>query len=300
MELKDALRKLLLSRGSQVLDDIRLANMLADFKAYEEQPAVRYLIKTCLSEGLMQDIINIYNEGETATAKLDALSNNLNKTFGFRRDIATFFTESLKGAFGWQYDLSPINIPEESNKLSLESNSDEDDDGHLKFMRLPINGKANSYMQKLVNKGLVLAQPYSNIEHNGVLTGPFAGFNNCTIVVGGSSVSDTAWRVIVVLPTSQSWYTLKGQYEDYKEKLTKKYGAPKSYEFFQDPYYEGDGDELTALFAKKCTWSSFFQIEEGFVVIEICDANCVRIIYEDKINSDLQEKEVNDIASDDL
>ena len=103
--------------------------------------------------------------------------------------------------------------------------------------------------------------------------------------------------------------TIRSEYEDYKQKLTKKYGSPESYEYFMDPYYEGDGYELTALSSEHCHYISFFKeqqvingtvIDIGTIVLKLSTDARVSLTYEDTINSEKGENEKNAIADDDL
>jgi hypothetical protein len=90
-----------------------------------------------------------------------------------------------------------------------------------------------------------------------------------------------------------TWSLLKSQYEEYKELYKKKYSdiECKSFEFFKDPYDEGDGYELQALSLDKCIYASFFDTPAGYIAVKLSSTACVSISYEDGINIELRDSE---------
>ena len=67
-----------------------------------------------------------------------------------------------------------------------------------------------------------------------------------------------------------------------------------------DPYYEGDGSELTALYSDHCTWMSIFKTAKGTISVSMTSESKVLITYQDKINQEIREQEASSIADDDL
>lgn len=163
---------------------------------------------------------------------------------------------------------------------------------HMKFKGIDIDGSFTSFISKLKATG-----GYKDLRLDGELVGvegSFAGYSNVTIMPVKTAKTSTVWKVAVFLDDSESWSTLKSQYRTLKENLSLKYGTPQSYEFFSDPYYEGDGYEIQALRKEKCTWVSFFEAEEGTVYVEITSTGykgCVHIVYEDKANTAIKNAE---------
>ena len=91
------------------------------------------------------------------------------------------------------------------------------------------------------------------------LTGSFAGFDNVTIAVLGTPQTNTAYKVAVFFEEKETFSSLETQYRSLLKSYSDKYGNPeKSYDFFIDPYYKGDGYELQALRNDKCRYISFF------------------------------------------
>lgn len=168
---------------------------------------------------------------------------------------------------------------------------------HMTFKGLPIDGKLDEFISALVNQGFTLVYEADN---GAVLEGDFAGKSNCSILVLPTKISKTIWKVAVQFPKNTSWYSLKGEYKTFKASYSNKYGKPKSYEFFSKPYYEGDSYEMQALKLEKCTYISFFELEQGTISIELSPKEYVQINYEDKLNSKIATKEKNHIVDEDI
>ena len=168
---------------------------------------------------------------------------------------------------------------------------------HMTFKGVPIDGKLNVFVSALEKQGYTLEYQTDN---GAILKGDFAGKSDCTILVIATKVSKTVWKVAVKFPEKVSWYSLKDEYKTFKESYTNKYGKPDSYEFFSDPYYEGDGYELQALRKEKCTYVSYFTSPQGNIALEMTDDPCVQVGYEDGINVEIFRREKNQVVSEDI
>ena len=166
---------------------------------------------------------------------------------------------------------------------------------HMTFQGIPIDGSAEEFSHKLVNKGFNLVK---TTEKYSYFSGTFAN-EECGLGINITPVSKNVWRVLIVLPSKSSWFTLKSQYKNFKISYTQKYGSPTSYEFFLDPYYEGDGYEMSALHLKKCVYMSLFSVDNGKILLSMSDDH-LTIIYEDAINSEKSENEKNNIRYKDI
>lgn len=303
MELKNALRQLILSKGSQVLDNINLPNMLADFKAYEDIPACRFLIKICLSEGMMSTIINIYNSGEESVNQLNLLRKDLENQYGFREDVVNYFIDSLSDAFGWHYTPSKDIVSENQNKrdTKISSRKSQNSGKHLTFKGIGIYGNPEDVILQLESQGYTLIQPYSYNDHTAVLLGSFAGVQNCTILVSCTPSTDVVYSIGVIFPENYTdWFSLKNQYQYYKDNLSKKYGEIQPFEYFQDPYYEGDGYELTAIMSRQGHFMSSAETPKGKISVMITSDCKICLFYQDKSGTELNEKEMNSISLEDI
>ena len=100
---------------------------------------------------------------------------------------------------------------------------------------------------------------------------------------------------------SITWSDILSDYSTYVDLFTKKYGFPSDrFEFFEEPYYKGDGYELQALRNGKCNYVSFFKTDKGTIMIEMSREERLRLTYEDKINAELQNKEKTSRNLDDI
>lgn len=158
------------------------------------------------------------------------------------------------------------------------------------FMGIPMRGNINSFAQQLVNqKGcrIVSNNPESNsISMRGTYTG-----KNCEIYVFGTPGTKQVWKVTVYLPEQNTWTSLKREYLNYKSEFDKKYTLTSSYDFFADPYNEGDGREVEAIKDDKCHYSSFYDAAGGNIMVKVSKYMQVQISYEDSTNSNLYDRE---------
>ena len=168
---------------------------------------------------------------------------------------------------------------------------------HMTFKGIPIDGPLSSFISQLETKGFTHELTDGNVA---MLKGDFAGKCDCTIGVLASKQSNTVFKIIVYFPKKTSWYSLKSEYKSFKESYTKKYGTPLTYEYFIDPYFDGDGYELQALSLKKCTYASFYKTDKGYISVQINDSKCVTVIYEDAINVQIKNHETEMSISEDI
>lgn len=170
------------------------------------------------------------------------------------------------------------------------------DSKHMTFKGIPISGKILDFVSKMQDAGFVTEHIVDNAA---IMSGIFVN-KQCKIYIILTPKSKEVWKVSVVLPKINNWGDLKNEYYHFKEQFSLKYGEPSnSYEFFLTPYYEGDGFELQALRNKKCTYSSYWNINEGSIVVDINNEN-VCLTYEDKIGVDLFTGEDQENIQDDI
>lgn len=305
MELFNALKKVVELQTEDILKDVKLINILSDFKAYDDMPSSKYLLKYMISEGLMANLLYEYQSQDDLNILLNSQILLLSNTYGYKESLADYVVRSLAYALGWTYEVPSISNMNESSNLTNTSPTPSspqiiDDGKHLLFKQFPITGDVNSFIQALSSSGYKLEEPYSYTYHAAALSGPFAGHNDCSVLVVGTPKTHLTYAVMVYLQEHHIWHTIKSEYEQIKSQLTKKYGNPESYEFFSDPYYEGDGSELTALFSDHCTWRSYFKTSNGTISVSMTNNYKVLILYQDKINYDIREKEASSIANEDL
>ena len=164
---------------------------------------------------------------------------------------------------------------------------------HLKFMGIPINGTLESFTQKLVAKGLKSIQAAEGV---GLLNGTFAGKNDCNIFVATVPNRNIVSKVVVCLPPRETWAWLESDYNQFKQMLTSKYGEPLQHSetFKAGAFTSSDYLKISALKEGKCDYHSSWGLNEGFIILEIFNADgspdcCVRLSYYDAINYKLAE-----------
>ncbi|MBO5917035.1 MAG: hypothetical protein J6Q25_09000 [Bacteroidales bacterium] len=171
---------------------------------------------------------------------------------------------------------------------------------HLTFKGIPIDGSLNSFVNKLESQGF---RKIGDATDNMIqMKGPFGG-EECFVVIYGTKTTHTAHTVIVIVEESNTWSTLKSTYYEYKASLAQKYEKTNSIERFKDPYYEGDGYEISALRLDKCFYASYFKSDKGnvYVAISYLEGEGVVILsYEDLLNSKKDEGEETALRSSDL
>lgn len=150
-----------------------------------------------------------------------------------------------------------------------------DDDGHLTFKGIPINGPVEKLRAKIIDAGFM--------PDDEALEGRFAGLRVKVYVVGNEDL-DLAHSVIVYSEQETSWFSLKNKFLSIRELYMKKYGQPvEAIQRFAEPYDEGDGDELEATDNTKCFYKSSFSVPGGEVSIFISKRSII-ILFVDAIN----------------
>lgn len=159
---------------------------------------------------------------------------------------------------------------------------------HLTFKDIPIDGKISNFVEKMKNVGFSLVEIKGNFA---TMNGQFAE-KNCEIIIVSSPETNTVWKVSAYFPKETTWSSMKSTYQSYKEQYQQKYGNPTdSFEFFSDPYFEGDGYELQAISNEKCSYFTYWESDLGIISLKISKFKQVCAQYEDKINVDLKNKE---------
>ena len=169
---------------------------------------------------------------------------------------------------------------------------------HLKFMGIPINGTLESFTQKLVAKGLKREHAW---EDNVLLKGTFAGKSGSGVCVMRIPSRNIVYKVVVCLPSKDTWEWLEDDYTEFKRMLTSKYGEPfqHSETFKAGSYTSSDALKMSSLRGGKCEYYVGWKLNEGVILLEIISiespSSClVRLSYYDAINSKLEETSKQD------
>ncbi len=96
---------------------------------------------------------------------------------------------------------------------------------HMTFKGIPIDGSVSDFSTQLEKKGYTFSH-FDEEQGYYYYDGIFAGYNNCEIALGFNQNTKQMFAVHVLFPKTSEWGTLKAQYDNLKQMLTKKYGAP--------------------------------------------------------------------------
>lgn len=163
------------------------------------------------------------------------------------------------------------------------------------FNGMIIGGTMAQMRFKLEAKGFKLDEIKSNIIW---MKGKMAN-KNVLVGVVGTPKTKTVWKVVAIFDSQESWSSLKSEYTDMKTIFIKKYGEPTDcFAFFKDPYYEGDGYELSAISKGNASFSCFWEnIEDGKmnVSVEIGKSQSVVLHYENIKLTQVKNKEQEEL-----
>ena len=164
---------------------------------------------------------------------------------------------------------------------------------HLRFEGIPIDGPIEPFVQKLKEKGF---KPMEKWEEMQCLKGTFAGKSNCQVFVLRNVKRDIVYRVVVCMPFRDNWEQIERDYQYLQRYYIKKLGAPDEFHSnFEVPReVERDEDKWRLLCADKCNYTSTWEVDGGKIYLEMShiedeDANCVRVLFYDKVNDVVSE-----------
>ena len=143
--------------------------------------------------------------------------------------------------------------------------------GHLEFLGVPIDGHIDVFINLLEQKWLSSSKKEDN---RAILSGSFAGFEDCKIYAYYSVITDQrAWRVDVEIPSSSisTWSSLEADYIYLKDGLTEKYGTPRQI-IRRQPFYDRHGNIAYVKVSKKDYEDfSLFDTENGKILLGIAN-----------------------------
>ncbi|MBO8440778.1 MAG: hypothetical protein IAC51_09045 [bacterium] len=141
---------------------------------------------------------------------------------------------------------------------------------HLKFKGVPIDGTLAEFVSNMKKVGFT---HIVTLDENALLTGDFAGFKECTIVVYSTpQPQEKVHTVAVIFPGHDDWPSLQRDYETLKSMLSEKYGGPAECveTFHRDSYTpRSNSDKLYELKMNECTWVSTYTLPEGDIYLSI-------------------------------
>lgn len=166
---------------------------------------------------------------------------------------------------------------------------------HLFFKGAPLTGSLQQFIARMQTCGFTLCD---NKDGTAILSGDFAGYQNCTVVVYTLQTQDVVNTIVVLFPQRENWSLLKDDYMILKKMLTKKYGKPakvtEKFEGYQSGM-EDDGDRFHNVTSDRCKYISEFDTPKGEIVLSIDHqdfSECyVMLRYYDRLNSEVIRKQ---------
>lgn len=161
------------------------------------------------------------------------------------------------------------------------------------FNGVLIDGDLATFISKMKAKNYSLRK---YIENGAIMDGK-VGYNDVEVFIFTTPKSKKVFRLSIYFPKKTTWSSLKGNYLDLLSTLTSKYGEPTNKgEIFKDPYYEGDGYEMSAVATEKVVYLAYWEyVSNLFLSIEISKYNQVNIVYDNANNVALRDKEIKSI-----
>ena len=170
---------------------------------------------------------------------------------------------------------------------------------HFDFMGIPIDGPISEVVEKLEQKGFTIDQ--TNKDGAVLMDGVFAN-KDCKILVLATPNSKIAWKV-GVFPDKvyTNWDSITFDFNSIKDLYNRKYGKPtREFKNFKYPYELGDGFEMTALKMDHCSYYILYELESGYISINMTSECTILIVYEDKQNSDIYKQETEESILEDI
>lgn len=115
MELHKALKHIVDTEGPEIIKDLRLVNILDDFKAYEDIPASKYTLRAIIADGYAQKLLDLGNWDNQAVT----LTNKFASITGFIPENVDLIFQSLAFGLGWFNDIIKKNPNPVSPNLPL-------------------------------------------------------------------------------------------------------------------------------------------------------------------------------------
>ena len=165
---------------------------------------------------------------------------------------------------------------------------------HLQFKGIPIDGNYKTFSQELVNKGLRIVESTDDYI---VLTGSFAGQMNTDILVYPDPSTKIVTSVVAMLKVEGKWGHIENLYNGKVDLYKEKYGLPtEQTEGFTDDVYS-DYSRVKALENGQCNYKTTWVVNGGEISILPCyvDRNYyILCAYRDSVNTEAYHQSIID------
>lgn len=160
MKLHEALRVILKKSGSSVLDDRRFLSFLADYRVYEDYPAMKQVMKALAECGYAREFsCRIRNKNDRDISLYEAyLKRALSEAFGFKQEFASYAADSI--AYALELTDS-VNEPADHGYDAVEPNASHVGGSATQDAERSVsqgNSSVPDYLRKKANQGDAEAQ----------------------------------------------------------------------------------------------------------------------------------------------
>ncbi|MCH5225751.1 MAG: hypothetical protein J1D77_07100 [Muribaculaceae bacterium] len=265
MELYKALREIIEKRGTSVIEDKILVNILDDYKGYEEAKGLKNILRDFIDKNYSQKLLAIGGINSQTSALLTHFVHHN----GYSRQLANYLLASLVYGLGWTNDepvmQSEMNMPQD---VLLETK-------HLEFRGLPLGISENEFKKGIEKVGFK--------KEGDKYFGYFHGEAKVELEYFASSYTGNVVSLNLNIPVNiEYWDWHKNKYDKLVEDFSKKYKLIHDWSFYLADYSETDSDQrkYEGLKDHKVQVSAKFENDYGSVFIDM-RAGTIVIIYTD-------------------
>lgn len=95
-QLHTGIKDIIQTNGTEPVRTLQLANILADYSAYDECPATKVVLKDVLSNGFGQRIYDAFNKfGKDSSAEVEKIKLDYSKNSKFKKDVVNYVFDSI-------------------------------------------------------------------------------------------------------------------------------------------------------------------------------------------------------------
>ena len=95
-QLHIGIKDIIQMNGVETIRTVLLANILADYSAYDEYPATKVILKDVLTNGFGQRIFDAFKKsGNSSLAEIEKIKQDYSKATKFKKDVVNYVFDSI-------------------------------------------------------------------------------------------------------------------------------------------------------------------------------------------------------------
>lgn len=148
MELHKALRHIIQAEGAQIVNDLRLVNILTDLCAFDNIQGSKYIMRAIIADGISQQFLSIGELNNKAVSLINKFSYNT----GFNESSVRQIFNSIAFGLLWINDIpieestSALNNSQNNSMYAHWTNDMTDDETDRYFQSMTSIDCANEYL----------------------------------------------------------------------------------------------------------------------------------------------------------